>query len=614
MTRRRATASWRKSAARSRPNRDSDFGRKLYLIQNGIFGVDVQPVACQIAKLRFFISLVVEQRPTEDAADNYGIRPLPNLETRFVAADTLLGLGAGGAANLDLGKKVTGPIEAHLSRVREGHFNARTREVKLRLREKDNELRAALARALANLGFGATEATAIARWDPYNQNASAPWFDADWMFGVADGFDVVIGNPPYVRGEKIPDKARLRAAYGEFFRGTADLYTYFFRKGIDLLRPGGLLCFIVSNKFMRADYGQQLRAFLKQHASPRLLLDLGRTGTFDATVRPCIVLAGRERRDLFRAATVRGESHRDPAGYVKRNGFSMAVTALADAGWSLAPPAWQRIRAKIEAIGQPLGEYVNGKLYRGITTGLNDAFVIDADTRARLIAADPKSAELIRPWLRGRDVRRWRTESADLYGIFSRRGTPIERYPAIEAHLARFRPDLEPKPRRGAKRGRKPGSYRWFEIQDNIAYHRVFDQPKIIYPEIGRRMRALLDREGRLTNNKCFLIPGDDGYLLALLNSNLLDFYFRLAMPCLDDPFAGGDMEFRAVFMEHTPIPPAADYTKQGLATLADQIQTAKQADPTADTADLQLRIDQAVYSLYQLTPDDVTTLETALP
>ena len=127
-------------------------------------------------------------------------------------------------------------------------------------------------------------------------------------------------------------------------------------------------------------------------------------------------------------------------------------------------------------------------------------------------------------------------------------------------------------------------------------------------------MRALLDREGRLTNNKCFLIPGGDGYLLALLNSNLLDFYFRLAMPCLDDPFAGGDMEFSAVFMEHTPIPPAADYTKQGLATLADQIQTAKQADPTADTADLQLRIDQAVYSLYQLTPDDVTTLETALP
>ena len=368
---------------------------------------------------------------------------------------------------------------------------------------------------------------------------------------------------------------------------------------------------------MRADYGQQLRMFLKEHASPRLLLDLGRTGTFDATVRPCIVLADRVRQGMFRAATVRGAAGAetvDPAGYLDRRGFTMRVTDLADAGWSLAPPEWQRIRAKIEAAGQPLGEYVTGGIKYGIKTGLNDAFVIDATTRDRLIAADPDSADLIRPWLRGRDVRRWRADWANLYVIFSRRGTPIERYPAIEAHLSQSRLDLEPKRRRGAKRGRKPGSYRWFEIQDNIAYYRAFDQPKIIYPIIGRQMRALSDRKGHLINDKCFLIPGGDGYLLALLNSKALDFYFRLAMPCLDDPFDGGDMEFRAVFMEHTPIAPAAEPTKQGLAALAEQVQTAKQADPAADTSALQHRIDQAVYSLYDLTPQDITTLESALP
>ena len=595
--------------------RDSDFGRKLYLIQNGIFGVDLQPVACQIAKLRFFISLVVEQRANADAADNYGIRPLPNLETRFVAADTLLGLQADGDAGLALAKGVIDPLESHLRHVREGYFNARTRQQKLRLRAKDDELRAALAGALKDVGFPHDAAAAVAHWDPYHQNASAAWFDPEWMFGVADGFDVVIGNPPYVRGEKIPGKDRLRAAYGEFFRGTADLYTYFFRRGVELLRPGGLLCFIVSNKFMRADYGLQLRTFLKQHAAPRLLLDLGRTGAFDATVRPCIVLADREQRDLFRAATVRGAGGAeaaDPAGYLDRNGFAMAVTDLADAGWSLAPPEWQRIRAKIEAAGQPLGEYVNGGIKYGIKTGLNDAFVIDAATCDRLTAADPKSAELIRPWLRGRDVRRWYSDWANLYVIFSRRGTPIERYPAIEAHLSRFRPDLEPKPTRGAKRGRAPGTYRWFEIQANIAYHRAFEEPKIIYPIIGREMRAMSDRQGHLINDKCFLIPGDDGYLLALLNSRLLDFYFRLVMPCLDDPFDGGDLEYRGVFMEHTPIAPAAENTKQSLAALAEQIQTAKQADSAADLSALQRRIDQAVYSLYGLTPQDVTTVESA--
>ena len=596
--------------------RRSDFGRKLYLIQNGIFGVDVQPVACQIAKLRFFISLVVEQRTTGDPGDNYGIRPLPNLETRFVAADTLIGLHPDGPIR-ELVPDLTRPVEAHLHRVREGYFNARTRQEKLRLREKDDELRGALALKLEESGFPHAAADVVARWKPYDQNASAAWFDPEWMFGIADGFDVVIGNPPYVRGEKIPDKARLRAAYATFYRGTADLYTYFFRRGIDLLRAGGLLCFITSNKFMRADYGRPLRQFLTGAAAPRLVLDLGRTGTFDATVRPCVLLAGAAAADrgAVRAATVRGPAGApDPVAFIERHGFDMDVADLADAGWSLAPPAWQRLRAKIEAAGRPLGEYVNGNLYRGIVTGLNDAFVIDAETRDRLIADDPNSADLIRPWLRGKDVRRWRADYADLYLIFARRGTPIERYPAIGAHLSRFRRDLQPRQPRGAKRGRKPGSYQWFEIQDNIAYHRAFDQPKIIYTNIGRAMRAMLDRAGFLTADTCFIIPGDNAYLLAILNSKPLDFYFRLALPCLDDPFDGGHMRFFTVEMEHTPIAPAAEPTKQTLAALAEQIQTAKQADPAADTNALQRRLDQTVYDLYGLTAPDIAILEAALP
>ena len=605
--------------------RDSDFGRKLYLIQNGIFGVDVQPVACQIAKLRFFISLVVEQRASADAADNYGIRPLPNLETRFVAADTLIGLQADGAANGELGKDLIDPIESHLRRVREGYFNARTRQEKLALRKRDDELRAALAGVLKDLGFPQETAAAIAHWDPYHQNASAAWFDAEWMFGIADGFDVVIGNPPYVRGEKIPGKARLRAAYGDFFRGTADLYTYFFRRGADLLRPGGLLCFITSNKFMRADYGQQLRTFLKEHASPRLLLDLGRTGTFDATVRPCIVLADRVRQGTFRAATVRGPAGAetvDPAGYLNRHGFAMRVTDLADAGWSLAPPEWQRIRAKIEAAGQPLGKYMRGRIYSGIKTGLNEAFVIDAATRNGLIAADPKSAELIRPWLRGKDVRRWRPRPGGRYAITIPSGAntawpwssaPNEAaaraifkktYPAIHDHLTPFAARL--------RRRQDQGHYFW-ELRP-CAYYRAFDQPKIIFPDIAPRMRAMLDRQGHLAGNTAYVVPGDDGYLLAILNSKLLDFYFRLALPCLDDPFDGGDLRYIHAWMEHAPIAPAADSTKQGIAALAEQIQTARQADPAADTTALQHRIDQAIYSLYDLTPQDITTLGAALP
>ena len=610
--------------------RRSDFGRKLYLIQNGIFGVDVQPVACQIAKLRFFISLVVEQRTTDDPRDNYGIRPLPNLESRFVAADTLLGLEAGdGSDNLLMGQEVIRPIEAHLRRVREGYFNARTRQEKLSLRARDDELRAALARELEDLGYPHEAAAAVARWDPYHQNASAAWFDPEWMFGIADGFDVVIGNPPYVRGEKIPAKARLRAAYGGFYRSTADLYTYFFRRGIDLLRAGGLLCFITSNKFMRADYGRPLREFLTGKAAPRLLLDLGRTGTFDATVRPCIVLAGAAAADrgAVRAATVRGPAGApDPAAFIERHGFDMEVADLADAGWSLAPPAWQRLRAKIEAAGRPLGEYVKvngGGIYYGIKTGLNDAFVIDADTRARLIADDPNSADLIRPWLRGKDVRRWQADWADRYAIAIASSANIEwpwsaaqreadaraifkrTYRAVHDHLTPFATRL--------RRRQDKGTFFW-ELR-SCAYYRAFDQPKIIYPDIGRAMRAMLDRGRHLAGDTCnIIIPGDDSFLLAILHSKLIDFYFRLALPCLDDPFDGGDLRFKHAWMEHTPIAPAAEPTRQRLAALAEQIQTAKQADPAADVNALQQRLDRTVYDLYGLTTPDIAILEAALP
>ena len=601
--------------------RDSDFGRKLYLIQNGIFGIDIQPVACQIAKLRFFVSLLVEQEASDDAADNYGIRPLPNLETRFVAADALIGLGAGNGELRDeqaeLGHDQVKKTEDALRRVRERHFNARTRRDKRALREEDGALRAGLARDLERLlGFKLDDAKAVANWDPYDQNARAAWFDPEWMFGVADGFDVVIGNPPYIRGEKIPDKARLAAAFGGFYRGTADIYTYFFHKGIDLLTEEGALCFITSNKFMRAGYGQPLRAFLKREALPVLLFDFGRTGSFDATVRPSVLLARKGgRRESLCAATARGtDGMTNPGTFMKKNGFAMPVADLPDSGWSLAEPALLRLREKIEAAGTPLRDYLKEGLYRGIVTGLNAAFVIDADARARLIDEDPASAGLIKPWLRGRDVRRWRADWQNLFVIFTRRGTNIESYPAIKRHLSRFRTDLEPKPRRGARRGRKPGSYEWFEIQDNIAYHDAFDGPKIVYPVIGREMRALLDREGHLTNDKCFIIPDDDACLLALLNSKLLDCYFRLAMPCLDDPFDGGDMEFRGVSMERTPIAPAGPDTAKRLATLANDIQATKEADPAADTTPLEREIDEAVFALYGLSDRDIALIGAASP
>ena len=600
--------------------RNSDFGRKLYLMQNGIFGVDVQPVACQIAKLRFFISLIVEQAPSKDQGKNYGIRPLPNLETCIVAANALIG-----ARNpeRELLRDAALAIERRLRGVRESYFNARTPREKHRLRNQDNALRQELAIELEGTWVIHDSVKSVVQWDPYDQNSHAAWFDPRWMFGVSDGFDVVIGNPPYVSSEKAMYKEILRREFPDLYRGKADICTYFFQKGVQFLRGNGLLCFIVSNKFMRAEYGQRLRAFLKAVAPPVLLLDLAQTGTFDATVRPLIMLAQKGgTRGALRAGTARNKNGpKNFSSFMKEKGFGMRVHNLRDDGWVLAEPDLQRLLDRIRDVGQPLHDYLRKGLHLGIMTGLHDAFVIDDDKRLQLIDEDPNSEQLIHPWLRGKDVRRWHRNrsgrhviaiasstntswpwskekaEADAVNIFHRS------YPAVCRHLSPFSDKLRKRQNRG----------KFFWELRACTYYRAFYQPKIFYPRIAEKMRSFIDRKNSLINDACFIIPEDDAYLLSLLNSRLLDFYFRMLAPCLDDPFSGGHMEFRAFFMEQTPIAPAEPNIEKSLSRLANQIQSAKEADPNADVAHLERQVDETVYSLYGFGGKDVAMIERAV-
>ncbi len=259
--------------------RDSDFGRKLYLIQNSIYGVDIQPVAAQIAKLRFFISLAIEQTSNDDSKDNYGVKPLPNLETRFVAADTLLGLERPPQLSLSQTEAVT-ELQRKLNENRERHLHASVRREKLRLRDEDTRLRKELADALrAAADFPAEAAGKIAAWDPYDQNASANWFDPEYMFGVTDGFDVVIGNPPYIQLQK--DGGRLgnlyqKSRYATFAR-RGDIYQLFYERGCQLLRPQqSILTYITSNSWLKANYGKKSRRYFTENHTPLALLELGK--------------------------------------------------------------------------------------------------------------------------------------------------------------------------------------------------------------------------------------------------------------------------------------------------------------------------------------------------
>ena len=239
-------------------------------------------------------------------------------------------------------------------------------------------------------------------------------------------------------------------------------------------------------------------------------------------------------------------------------GFPMPVPALKEEGWNLESQEVQALMEKLRAVGTPLGEYVKGRFYYGIKTGLNEAFVIDAATRKKLISEDPKSAELIKPWLRGRDIRKWKTEWAGLYVIFTRRGINIEKYPAIKKHLLQFKKDLEPKKSDNQKRGRKPGSYKWFEIQDNIAYYEEFEGSKIIYPDIAQAPEFAWDESKSFIGNTAYIIPTKEKWLLGLLNS-LLIWWFYVNISSI---IRGGFVRFIAQYMETLPIAPATDSEK----------------------------------------------------
>ncbi|OQX00039.1 MAG: restriction endonuclease subunit R [Desulfobacteraceae bacterium A6] len=441
------------------------------------------------------------------------------------------------------------------------------------------------------------------------------------------GFDVVIGNPPYVRQELLGDfKAYFQKHY-QTFHGIADLYVYFIEKGVALLRDEGFFGIIVANKWMRANYGIPLRQWLKQqHISE--IIDFGDLPVFQkATTYPCILrIKKTSPQKTFMAAKVNTLIDLNLTDYVEKNHFQVSYGGFDDKGWSLADYKTQALLDKLKKKGQPLGEYIKGKIYRGILTGLNEAFVIDAATREKLIAQDPSSAELIKPFLAGRDIKRYQPPVSDKYLIFTRRGVDIKKYPAIENYLTQFKNQLMPKPKnwKGIQwAGRKPGPYQWYEIQDTINYYSEFEKSKIIYPNICAKPEFTINQTGLYTNQKCFIIPIYDLFLLGILNSTLTMFLFRSLLPKLrGDFYEPSYVYFKGFPICNINLSDSAGKTRHDrIVDLVGQMLSLHQrlADATLDhdknalqrqidAADRQ--IDRLVYELYGLTDEEIKIVE----
>jgi len=504
------------------------------------------------------------------------------------------------------------------------------------LEEESGQLSLGLERVLPDLGKNIQCGNSLIGWDFFEGQLAVDdeerkrvnpfdWERAFPRVFAKGGFDVVIGNPPYVRQETLgTDKKYFQKKY-DVYSGMADLYSYFIEKGINLLAPNGQFGFIVANKWMRASYGEALRKWLKTKCIEEIT-DFGDLPVFEgATTYPCIIRVANKSPHLKPwVSEVKTLFFPSLSEYIESNGDTQNQAKFSDSGWSLSDPNIQRLFEKLNENSVPLIKYVDGKIYRGILTGLNEAFVINAETHDRLIAEDPKSAELIKPFLIGRDIKRYGYSWNDRYLIFTKHGVNIKKYPAILNYLSQFKEQLMPRPKdwKGTSwKGRKPGSYQWYEIQDSIDYFNEFEKSKIIYPNICKRPEFSLDDNNYYSNQKSFIISVRDLYLLGIMNSKIMMFFFKTTIPKLRGDF----YEPGFVFMKDFPVH-EIDRTSKNIVVQHDRIvmhvnhmldlhkrtpsMPQEQERLTREIQSTDREIDKLVYELYGLTDGEIKILE----
>ncbi|MEP7340642.1 MAG: DNA methyltransferase [Acidobacteriota bacterium] len=444
------------------------------------------------------------------------------------------------------------------------------------------------------------------------------------------GFDAVIGNPPYVRQESLTNLKEYFGQNYKAFDGVADLYVYFIERSIGLLCPNGLYSIIVSSSFLRTTFAAPLRKWLGENAAVLRIVDFGGLAVFEKAkdTYVCIPLLSKSPQPKnLQVCKVRSFENLDLDSFVPEQSYEIPQSQLTPNAWAIDGQAQLQLFQKIMGIGIGLGKYVEGRFFRGVTTGLNESFVIDTATRKKLIAEDSKSSQVIKPLLQGEDVRRWHITPKDRWLIFTRRGINIDAYPAIKNHLAHWKAELTPKQSREQIKGRKPGRYQWYEIQDDVAYYEIFESPKIIFPDIAKEPRFYLDKTNTYLANTGYALGTDDTYLLGILNSKL--FWFAISNISIPFGVRAGKFRYRLIYqyMEKVPIRPInfKDPTDRArhdrMVKLVEQMLALHRQLSAARTAHEQTsaqrqidstdrQIDRLVYELYELTEDEIRIVE----
>lgn len=400
------------------------------------------------------------------------------------------------------------------------------------------------------------------------------------------GFDIVLGNPPYVRQELLmPLKPYLSKRF-DVYQGSADLFCYFFERGLRLLKDGGRMGYICSRTYLKTNSGKPLRQHLLVHANLEHVIDFGDEQVFEGVTTYTAITTMRKGNpskdqtisywnvDELPNANFRAAYH--------ANRKLFPQSALSESSWGFENDALRALKAKItEGKSTLRGTYE--KPFRGVTTGRNEAFVVGQEIRDELVAKDPSSSDILLPWVEGKDLKRWHPENRNKWVIFARQGLDLNGYPAILEYLSGYREKLEPKPNDWKPiqpdekwHGRKSGTYSWSEIQDKTAYWAKFSSEKIVSTKISSRPTFSVDRSGSVLSNTAYLIDAnsDNEFVTTLLNSNVASYYFKSTFVTK----AGGFFEIQPEGLSTFPIPDTNTTQKAALATLAKTCQTHAEA------------------------------------
>ena len=620
----------------SRRIQETLFKEKKTIIENCLFGVDINPNSVKICRLRLWIELLKNAYYTAES-DYKQLETLPNIDInikcgnsllhRFDLTDSIKSVLKETGISISQYRNAVSKYKNAQDKAEKWELDSMIAEIKSKLTTeigaKDpkklrlNKRRAELVNLLAPQLFEMSKKEQkdwqkrvdavkkeIAELESYFEeiNSNKIYLGAfEWRIEFPEvldadgnfiGFDCVIGNPPYIQLQSMGTDADVleRMKYKTYVR-TGDIYCLFYEQGMNLLKPNGCLCYITSNKWMKAGYGKELRQYFVSETNPVLLIDFAGVKVFDtATVDVNILMLQKaiNVQRTFACITQGINGLQNLSDFVQQNGSECDFSS-ADS-WVILSPIEQSIKRKMETVGTPLKDW-NINIYRGVLTGYNEAFIITTEKRDEILAncqsedERTRTAELIRPILRGRDIKRYGYDWADLWIINTHNGikgklprVDVNEYPAIKAHLDQYWDKISTR----ADKGDTPYNLR------NCAYMEDFYKPKIVWGNLNLTASYAMIQDNSFINAPSPMIVPASKFLLAVLNSKIADYYIRQ----LGVTRNGGYFEYKPMFVEKLPVPQNVD--AKVIADIESYV------DSKNETA-----IDEAVYMLYGLTEEE---------